>query len=187
MTERRPRAVFLDRDGVVNRAVIRNGKPYPPASAGELEIPPDAASSLAGLKDMGLLLLIVTNQPDVARGRQSRSEVEAIHNALRAHLPLDDFFVCYHDDGDNCDCRKPKPGLLLQARNRYRVELENSFLIGDRWRDIDAGSSAGCATVLIDYGYKERGPSSAPSAVVKSLADAARWIGTHMTKEELQR
>lgn len=180
------RAVFLDRDGVVNRAIVRNGRPYSPANVKELEIFPEAAALLARLKALGFLLLVVTNQPDVARGRQSRSEIEAIHDALRACLPIDDFFVCYHDDDDACECRKPKPGLLLQARSRHGVELENSFLIGDRWRDMDAGSNAGCMTVWIDYGYAERSPATAPSAVVKSLGDAVRWIGGQVAKDVLQ-
>lgn len=180
------RAVFLDRDGVVNRAIVRNGRPYPPANVRELEIFPETAALLTRLKAFGFLLLIVTNQPDVACGRQSRSEVEAIHDALRARLPLDDFFVCYHGDADACECRKPKPGLLLQARSRYGIELENSFLIGDRWRDVDAGSNAGCMTVWIDCGYAERSPAAAPSVVVKSLGDAVRWICGQVAKDLLQ-
>ena len=171
------RAVFLDRDGVLNQALIRDGRPYPPSSADEMEVNPDAASALALLKGLGFLLLVVTNQPDVARGRQSRSTIESMHDILRAQLPLDGFFVCYHDDGDGCDCRKPKPGLMLQAARQHGIELNDSFLIGDRWRDVDAGASAGCRTVWIDYGYAERGPSKPPSAMVKSLSEAARWIG----------
>jgi D-glycero-D-manno-heptose 1,7-bisphosphate phosphatase len=170
------RAVFLDRDGVLNRAVIRGGKPYPPASLGELEIPPDVPGALAALKERGFLLLVVTNQPDVARGSQQRAVVERMHEALRAALPIDDFFVCYHDDKDICDCRKPKPGLLLQAARKYGLELRSSYLIGDRWRDIDAGQAAGCSTIWIDRGYTERGPSQAPTARVKSCLEAARWI-----------
>ncbi|MEO7145005.1 MAG: HAD-IIIA family hydrolase, partial [Bryobacteraceae bacterium] len=109
------KAVFLDRDGVLNRAVLRDGKPYPPASVDELEILPDAAEALGRLKQAGFLLLVVTNQPDVARGAQTRAAVEAMHAALARALPIDGFFVCYHDDADGCDCRKPRPGLLLQA------------------------------------------------------------------------
>jgi D-glycero-D-manno-heptose 1,7-bisphosphate phosphatase len=170
------RAVFLDRDGVLNRAVIRGGKPYPPASLSELEIPPDVPGALAALKERGFLLLVVTNQPDVARGNQQRAVVESMHEALRAALPIDDFFVCYHDDKDICDCRKPKPGLLLQAARKYGLELSSSYLIGDRWRDIDAGQVAGCSTIWIDRGYTDRGPAQTPTARVKSCLEAARWI-----------
>ena len=170
------KAVFLDRDGVLNRAIVRDGKPYPPEGLEQMEIPPETAPALAELKQLGFLLLVVTNQPDVARGRQQRAEVEKIHAAIGRVLPIDEFFVCYHDDRDACSCRKPKPGLLLEAAGKYGIELRASYLIGDRWRDIDAGEAAGCATIWIDYGYRERGPSRGPTARVKSLAQAARWI-----------
>ena len=170
------RAVFLDRDGVLNRAIIRDGKPYPPANLGELEILPDVPAALAALKECGFLLLVVTNQPDVARGNQQRAVVESIHEALRTALPIDDFFVCYHDDRDDCACRKPKPGLLLQAAGKYGLELKSSYLIGDRWRDIEAGQAAGCATLWIDRGYAERAPSQPSTTQVRSCMEAARWI-----------
>jgi D-glycero-D-manno-heptose 1,7-bisphosphate phosphatase len=173
------RAVFLDRDGVLNRAVVREGKPYPPASVDELEILPDVPEALAALKAEGFLLLVVTNQPDVARGTQQRSVVESIHQALRVSLPIDDFFVCYHDDRNACLCRKPKPGLLLQAAAQYGLDLSACYLIGDRWRDIEAGQAAGCATIWIDRGYAEKGPSQPPGAHVKSCLEAIRWILTH--------
>src|SRR5579862_8115574 len=115
------RAVFLDRDGVLNRAIVRNGKPYPPANVDELEILPEAAPALARLAQEGFLLLVVTNQPDVARGRQLGAEVEKMHAAISQALPVDEFFVCYHDDADACNCRKPKPGLLLDAARKYEI------------------------------------------------------------------
>jgi len=170
------RAVFLDRDGVLNRAIVRDGKPYPPASLAELEIDPAAPQALAALKRRGLLLLVVTNQPDVRRGLQTRTAVEEIHAAMARSLPIDDFFVCWHDDQDGCECRKPKPGLLLEAAARYRVALYRSFLIGDRWRDIEAGHSAGCTTVWIDRAYREQHPPRPPAARVTSLHEAAQWV-----------
>ena len=170
------RAVFLDRDGVLNRAIVRDGKPYPPASLSELEIVEDCAASLARLKHLGFLLLVVTNQPDVARGTQTLDAIRAIHDVLRQNLPLDDFLICPHDDPDGCPCRKPLPGLIVEAQQRYGIDLTRSFLIGDRWRDIDAGRAAGCRTVHIDRSYRERGPSSPPDARVGSLADAVDWI-----------
>jgi len=176
MKTQEPRAVFLDRDGVLNRAIVRDGRPYPPSSLEELEIFPEADKALARLRDLGFLLLVITNQPDVARGTQHRSTIERIHEALRAALPLNDFFVCYHDDSDGCECRKPGIGLLRQAADKYGIELGASFLIGDRWRDIDAGHNAGCTTVLIDYGYSERSPSQPPAVRVESLAGAVDWI-----------
>lgn len=170
------RAVFLDRDGVLNVAVVREGKPYPPPGIQTVELYPDAVDALGRLKAAGFLLLVVTNQPDVARGRQSRAVVEAQNAALAAELPIDDFFVCWHEDRDNCSCRKPKPGMLLEAATRYPIDLAASFLIGDRWRDIDAGTAAGCRTILIDRHYRERGPSSKPDFRAVSLREAAEWI-----------
>jgi D-sedoheptulose 7-phosphate isomerase len=169
-------AVFLDRDGVLNRPVIRDGKPFPPSSVAELEILPDVAASLRDLKAHGFLLCVITNQPDVARGTQSRAAIEAIHQKLASMLPIDDIFVCYHDDIDRCACRKPQPGLLLEAQRRYNIDLSRSFLVGDRWRDIDAGHNAGCKTVLIDYGYSEQKPAKPPEVTVRSLSEAADWI-----------
>ena len=170
------RAVFLDRDGVLNRAIVREGKPYPPASLAELEIVEGAAASLARLKELRFLLLVVTNQPDVARGTQTLDAIHAMHDAMRQSLPLDDFLICPHDDRDGCPCRKPAPGLILAAQRRYGIDLARSFLIGDRWRDIDAGRAAGCRTIFLDQHYRERGPSAPPDARAGSLAEAVDWI-----------
>lgn len=170
------RAVFLDRDGVLNAAIVRNGKPYPPASRAELVITDGAAEDLAALRSQGFLLIVVTNQPDIARGTQTRENVVEIHQALREALPLDDIISCFHDDSANCACRKPKPGMLLDAAAKHHIDLSRSFLIGDRWRDIDAGAAAGCRTVLLDRGYDERPPENAPSVRVRSLTEAVIWI-----------
>jgi D-glycero-D-manno-heptose 1,7-bisphosphate phosphatase len=166
-------AVFLDRDGVLNAAVVRDGKPYPPASVEEVRIPRDAADALGRLKRHGYQLVVVTNQPDVARGTQRRDVVESINEALRARLPIDEVRVCYHDDADRCQCRKPEPGLLLQPPSH---DLARSVIVGDRWRDIEAGRRAGVrAAVLIDAGYHEP-MRSAPDARVRSLSEAVDWI-----------
>jgi len=170
------RAVFLDRDGVLNRAVVKNGKPHPPASVAELEIVPQAKTALQRLREKGYKLLVVTNQPDVARGVVSKENVEAINRKLSAALDLDEVYVCYHADSDHCDCRKPKPGLLLNAARRHQINLAESFMVGDRWRDVEAGQSAGVRTILIDQGYDEKGPAQPPNARVRSLNEAADWI-----------
>jgi D-glycero-D-manno-heptose 1,7-bisphosphate phosphatase len=170
------RAVFLDRDGVVNDAVIRDGKPYPPESAAELRIADDAPDALRRLSRLGMPLIVVTNQPDIARGRQTREAVDAIHERLRRELPIDAFYVCAHDDRDGCGCRKPKPGLILQAAAGAGANLAESFLIGDRWRDVEAGQAAGCRTIWIDRGYRERGPSAPPTTRVGSLREAVDYI-----------
>jgi D-sedoheptulose 7-phosphate isomerase len=176
-------AVFLDRDGVINRTVVRDGKPFPPSGMKELELLPDVASSLHDLKAHGFALFVITNQPDVSRGTQTRDAVEAIHRELASSLPIDDIFVCYHDDADHCACRKPNPGMLLEAQRKHNIDLSRSFVIGDRWRDIDAGHAAGCKTVLIDYGYRERKPARPPEATVRSLREAADWILCSSLKE----
>jgi D-sedoheptulose 7-phosphate isomerase len=170
------RAVFLDRDGVINRTFVRDGKPFPPTTLQELEVLPGVPEALRELKQHGYKLLVVTNQPDVARGKQSQQTIDAMHQVLSARLPLDDIFVCYHTDKDKCDCRKPMPGMLLEAAKKHNIDLAASFMVGDRWRDIDAGYNAGCKTILIDYGYSERPPAHAPDLRVGSLREAADWI-----------
>jgi D-glycero-D-manno-heptose 1,7-bisphosphate phosphatase len=169
------RAVFLDRDGVVNRAKVRDGRPYPPNSVDEVEILPGVADALSRFKAAGFAVVVVTNQPDVARGVQTRATVEAIHAKLSTALPIDEFRVCYHDDRDGCACRKPKPGLILESARAHDFDIRCSVVVGDRWRDIEAGQRAGCRTVFLDCGYVERHPS-APDLVVRSLTEAADWI-----------
>jgi len=169
------RAVFLDRDGVLNAPLLKEGKPHPPAGLQDLVIYEDALGALEALKAAGYMLLVVTNQPDVSRGTKTRGDVEAIDRALAAALPIDEFYVCYHD-GDDCGCRKPKPGMLLRAASEHGVALAKSFMIGDRWRDIDAGHAAGVRTILVERRYAERAPVHAPDAVVYSTGEAARWI-----------
>ena len=170
------RAVFLDRDGVINRAIVKAGKPYPPASVSELEALPGVREALVRLRQAGWRLIVVTNQPDVARGTQTRKAVELIHRRLlELGLPLDEFLVCYHDSADACACRKPRPGLLLAAAHEHRLHLAACYLVGDRWRDVEAGQRAGCRSIFIDHGYNERRPEQ-PFISVGSLAEAAERI-----------
>ncbi len=169
------RAVFLDRDGVLNRALVREGKPYPPANLSELEILPGVQEACSTLKRAGLGLIVITNQPDLSRGTMERGAVDAMNAEVRERLGLDDVRVCPHDDADRCDCRKPAPGLLLAAARDWRIALDRSVMVGDRWRDIESGRRAGCKTVFIDYGYSEQRPQ-APDLVVGSLLDAVPWI-----------
>lgn len=170
------RAVFLDRDGVLNRAIVRKGKPYPPQTLEEFSIDLETRPCLEDLRRAGFRLIVVTNQPDVARGTQSQAVVDSMHEHLRRELPLDDLFVCLHDDDSACLCRKPKPGLILAAQQKHEIDLHRSFLIGDRWRDIEAGQNAGCRTVFLDYDYQERKPGLPPTASTKSLREATDWI-----------
>jgi D-sedoheptulose 7-phosphate isomerase len=169
-------AVFLDRDGVINRAFVRDGKPYSPPTTEDLDVLPGVPEALRDLRSHGYKLLVVTNQPDVGRGKQSRESLEAMHQDLRARLSLDDILVCTHTDADDCDCRKPLPGMLLEAAKKHNIDLAASYMVGDRWKDIDAGYNAGCKTILVDYGYSERSPERVPGLIVKSLREAADWI-----------
>jgi D-glycero-D-manno-heptose 1,7-bisphosphate phosphatase len=148
-------AVFLDRDGVINRAFIRDGLPYPPDSLKDLEILPHVPEALSALKARGYSLVVVTNQPDVARGTASRELVDSIHERLQGELGFDAIFTCFHDDADECNCRKPKPGLLFRAAHDLGIDLASSFMVGDRWRDVEAGRRAGCRTLFVDCGYRE--------------------------------
>lgn len=168
-------AVFLDRDGVINRAIVRDGRPYPPASLFELEILPGVHEALQKLHDANYLLVVVTNQPDVARGASKKEDVEMMNAFLSSQLPIDSFKTCYHDNGDKCSCRKPLPGALLVAAQEYNIDLSKSFMVGDRWRDIEAGASAGCKTFFIDYGYLEQKPDT-PDFIVPSLLEAKKII-----------
>lgn len=173
MTTRR--AVFLDRDGVLNRAVARHGRPHPPASVAELEIADGAAEACDALRGAGFALIVVSNQPDLARRTQDPVEVDAIHAELFRHVRVDDVCVCPHDDADACGCRKPAPGMLEAAAERHGLDLATSFMVGDRWRDVEAGKRAGCQTVFIDHGWDEQRPDDA-DAVVTGVLEAARWI-----------
>jgi D-glycero-D-manno-heptose 1,7-bisphosphate phosphatase len=166
------RAVFLDRDGVINRAVVRDGKPYPPDKLAGLRILPGVREACRSLREAGFLLILVTNQPDIARGKADANEVSAIHTHLQRFLRLTDVKVCPHDDAAECDCRKPKPGLVLKAARDWDIDLAASYFVGDRWRDVQAGQRAGCRAMFIDYNYRERRPE-APFVAVRSLRDAA--------------
>lgn len=171
----RARAVFLDRDGVLNRAYLRDGKPHPPSRLEELEILPGVEEACRALREAGLTLIVVTNQPDIRRGTLRPELSDEIHAALRARLPLDDVRVCPHDDGDGCACRKPAPGLLVEAARDWGIALSSSVMVGDRWRDVESGRRAGCRTVFVDHGYPEQRPRD-PDLIVPSLADAVPWI-----------
>ena len=169
------RAVFLDRDGVINRAIVRDGKPYPPGSSDQVEILPSVEEALSALRRAGYLLIVVTNQPDVARGTVARSVVDEINNSLKCALPIDAIITCFHDSADQCDCRKPRPGMLLEAAKTFDIDLSSSYMVGDRWRDVVAGQRAGCRTFFIDYGYEEAQPETYDHRV-KSLHDVAKII-----------
>ncbi|MHB8285480.1 MAG: D-glycero-alpha-D-manno-heptose-1,7-bisphosphate 7-phosphatase [Caulobacteraceae bacterium] len=155
-------AVFLDRDGVLNRIVWRDGKPASPRLPEEFEIEPQAAAALEALQTAGYALFVVTNQPDIARGRMSQAALNAMHAHLSAALPVEAVSACLHDDADACACRKPKPGQLLALAHRHGLDLSLSWMVGDQNRDIACGRAAGCSTVLLARSYN----SSAGADVV---------------------
>ena len=169
-------AVFLDRDGVLNHVVWRDGKPASPRRLDELEIEPEAPGALAALRACGYALFVVTNQPDVVRGRMDAATLEAIHTALAAALPVEEIAACLHDDADACACRKPKPGLLLELARRHGLDLSRSWMVGDQDRDIACGHAAGCRAVLIAKPYNSR---AGAEHVVDSLWQAACKISSH--------
>ena len=152
------RAVFLDRDGVINANLERHGKPVAPTCLAEFQILPGVEEALHRLKRAGFLLVIVTNQPDVPNGITPRATVEAMHALIRRRMPIDDIKICFHVDADGCPCRKPNPGMILEAAAEHGIELTSSYMVGDRWRDMHAGRSVGCFTIFVDYGYPQDRP-----------------------------
>jgi D-glycero-D-manno-heptose 1,7-bisphosphate phosphatase len=169
------KAVFLDRDGVLNRSFVRDGKPHPPASLDQLEILPGVPEACGNLRSAGFLLILVTNQPDVARGTARREDVAEMNDVVVQRAGLDHALTCFHRDEDRCRCRKPKPGLILEAAKMFPIDLKASFMVGDRWRDIGAGQQAGCRTIFIDHHYDEP-VRFTPDYVTDSLLSAAAWI-----------
>lgn len=169
------RAVFLDRDGVLNRPIVIDGRPFPPRRIEDLEMSQGAPEACAALKSAGFLLIVVTNQPDIARGTLAVEELSALHASLLTRIALDAVLWCPHDDVDACPCRKPAPGMLIEAAARFDIALADSVMVGDRWRDIEAGRRAGCRTVFVDAGYAERRPDD-PDLTVACLAEAVPWI-----------
>jgi D-glycero-D-manno-heptose 1,7-bisphosphate phosphatase len=172
-------AVFLDRDGVLNEVRVGpDGISRPPQSVQALTLLPGVIDACEKLRRIGCLLVVVTNQPDVARGVQTVAAVEQINDELRHRLPIADIWVCYHDNGDGCACRKPQPGLLLAAARQLAIDLDSSFMVGDRWSDIEAGRRAGCRTILIgDSGIEH---SLEADYAAASLAEAANWISDRL-------
>jgi D-glycero-D-manno-heptose 1,7-bisphosphate phosphatase len=149
------KAIFMDRDGVINKVLLNNGHPFSPRKLDEFELLPNVKEVLNSFKEMGFINIIVTNQPDIARGLMKIEELNSMHTLIKKRLPIDDIYVCTHDDSDNCSCRKPKPGMLLDAAKKWGIDLNRSFLIGDTWKDMEAGKAAGCKTILIDAPYNK--------------------------------
>ena len=169
------RAVFLDRDGVLNEVVTRNGAPESPRSLDELALAPDIGA-VAELREAGWLVFLITNQPDVARGNITVELLNEFHDRIRARVQLDDVRVCMHEDADACECRKPKPGMILDLAQEWGVDPTRSFVIGDMWRDVDAARAAGCRSILIRRDYNT---DARPDAEVQTLGEAVARVLEH--------
>jgi D-glycero-D-manno-heptose 1,7-bisphosphate phosphatase len=172
------RAVFLDRDGVLNRCRVEHGKPYAPRQLSDFHLLPGVAAAVADLKSAGFLVLVVTNQPDVGHGLISPATLDAMHTKLKSRVPVDDILVCSHTQQANCSCRKPKPGLIMEAMQRWGIDAAGSYIVGDRGSDVVAGASAGLYTIFVDRGYSE-GLTMKPDLTVRSLKKAAASILAH--------
>lgn len=175
------RAVFLDRDGVINRVVERDGKMVSPRTMEDFAIYDFAAEAARVIRDAGFAIYVVTNQPDIARGLMTRATLDAMLAAVEATVAPDDVAVCPHDDHHACHCRKPKPGMLTDLASKHGVDLSRSFFVGDSWKDMDAGAAAGVPTVLIrrEDNRKTRGDHEA-----EDLLAAAHLIASLARREE---
>ena len=172
MTSGARRAVFLDRDGVLNDVVMRNGAPESPRALDQLVLAADIGA-VQRLKDAGFLLFLITNQPDIARGNVTEEYLDAIVERIRVHVPLDDVRFCPHDDADGCECRKPKPGMILDLAREWHVDMPRSFVIGDMWRDAGAARAAGIRSILIRRDYNV---DAEPDLEVTSLTEAVEAV-----------
>jgi D-glycero-D-manno-heptose 1,7-bisphosphate phosphatase len=149
------RAVFFDRDGVINKVIYRNGCPCPPRSLEEFVLNDGMYQTARKLKDHGYRIIVISNQPDLARGEITTCILDQMTKRMREAIPIDDVYICPHDDHHECLCRKPKPGMLIQASKKWNINLSVSFLIGDTWKDMAAGKAAGCKTILLDARYNQ--------------------------------
>ena len=152
-------AIFLDRDGVINYSIMRDNKPYAPLNLSELKIIPEIKFVVDFFKQKKFKVFVITNQPDVARGKVSKDEIEKINESIQSQLSIDEIFTCYHDNQDQCECRKPKPGAFMTLSQKYNIDLTKSIMVGDRAKDIEAAKNANCPSVFIDYSYNELKPT----------------------------
>ena len=176
------RAIYLDRDGVINEVFFRGGdnnKPIAPWEMVEFRLIKNIKKPLKYLRQMGFHLFIVTNQPDIAKGILKFSTVKKMNDIVMNELPIDEIMVCPHIDSDICNCRKPKPGMILTLGKKWGINLEDSFLIGDNWKDIESGETAGCRTILIDKFYNK---SVKADFRVENLTMSVEVVKSHVTK-----
>jgi D-glycero-D-manno-heptose 1,7-bisphosphate phosphatase len=175
------RAAFLDRDGVLNPMRQNGGGWRAPLALDEFAPYPWAAECVARLKAAGWPVLVVTNQPEIGTRELDPRVLETMNERLRREVGVDAIYVCPHVDADGCDCRKPKPGLLLQAAREWDVDPGLSFMVGDRWRDVDAGRAAGCATILV------AGPVEGPAQPDYRAGDLRDAVTTILRRKGAER
>ncbi len=164
------KAVFLDRDGVINQTFFRKGAYRAPQDMSEFTYVDGVQSTLEALRDRGYVLVVCTNQPDVARGWQRQEQVIEFHDKIAAELPVSRIYACFHDDIEDCLCRKPKAGMLIQGSEEFDIDLAQSWMVGDRWKDIEAGKAAGCRTVYLRHDYDTE-PSHDPDYEIRTLPE----------------
>lgn len=152
------KAIFLDRDGVINRVIMHNGIPNPPIRLSDVYLITGIKELIKKWHDDGYIVIVITNQPDVANNIVTKNKVDKINKYLKSEVMFDDIFVCYHNGNDNCNCRKPKVGLFIEAKTKYNIDFSKSYMIGDRWKDMEAGEKVGCKTIFIDNNYEEKKP-----------------------------
>lgn len=164
------KAVFLDRDGIINVTQVINKKPVAIRAFEQFVFVEGIQKAIDKFIKIGYTIFVVTNQPDISRGKIKIEEVEKINRHILHELPIKKIYMCTHDYYDNCECKKPKAGMLFSAKKEYDVELKSSWIIGDRWSDIEAGKNAGCKTIFVDYGYDEKLKSN-PDIIVKNVKE----------------
>ena len=165
------RAVFLDRDGVINQVILKEGIPCSPKTIKELVLNDGIADFLAQTRKAGFLNIVFTNQPDIARGLMDSKNLQVMNDFLRKNLAIDDIYLCPHDDADNCLCRKPKAGMLIEAARKWDIDLDSSFVIGDQRKDAQAGRDAGCITILLDFPYNKNAECDCRSPDLRSALE----------------
>ena len=169
-------AIFLDRDGVINCSEVVDGKPYAPSSYKNFKLLPNTQECLIKIKSMGFLTIVVTNQRDIGNNRTSYLEINKMHKELYTFKTIDKIYICPHSQDKNCECRKPKPFLFFKARDKFNINMKKSWMVGDRYSDIDAGKAAGLRTVFIERNYKETLNKQISCKKVFSLLEAINYI-----------
>jgi len=182
-TEKKNRAVFLDRDGTINEEVGYLSR------IEELKIYENAAEAIRLVKEKGFLAIVITNQSGVARGYFTEEFIITVHNKINEYLnargtSLDALYYCPHHPKygnehyrKECPCRKPEPGLLLMAAEDFNIDLKSSYVIGDMLRDIDTARRVGAKGVMVKTGYgRNVVATSKPDYIAEDLLDAAKWI-----------